>query len=331
MAVWVVPGDSETVLRRLPDESVDCCVTSPPYWQLRDYGHPDQMGLEETPDAYVGKLVSVMRQVRRVLREDGTLWLSLGDTYIGGRCGGQGSTGITSRRNHDACRVVREAMGGAAHKRAPGLKPKDLVGIPWRVAFALQADGWWLRSEIIWQKPSPMPEACKDRPTRSHEQIFLLSRSKKYYYNAQAIKERTTGNAHSRGKGVNPKAKQNVFGSRQNESWSKSVRGVVSLRNRRTVWTIPQEPYRGDHTSTFPKALVRPCVLAGSRPGGVILDPFGGAGTTGLVADELGRDAVLIDVSVKSCEEAVERIRESAPLVVRVDLVANAGDIPIGD
>lgn len=330
MTVWVIPGDSVTMLKRLPAESVDCCVTSPPYWQLRNYDHPDQIGLEETPGAYVEAIVGVMCQVRRVLRKDATLWLVLGDTYLGARCGGQGVSGITSRRNHDACREVRKVMGGRSHKRAPGLKPKNLVGIPWRVALALQADGWWLRSEIIWHKPSAMPEACRDRPTRDHEHVFLLSRSAKYYYNAQAIKEKTTGNAHPRGEGANPKAKQNAVGSRQNESWSKSVRGVVSLRNKRTVWTIPQEPYRGKHTSTYPKALVRPCVLAGSRPGGVVLDPFGGVGTTGIVADELGRHAVLIDISLESCVEAVKRVQESAPLLVEAELVANAGDIPIG-
>lgn len=330
MSVRILQADSAAALAKFPDESVNCCVTSPPYWQLRDYGHPAQLGLEATPDAYVEALVGVMRQVRRVLRKDGTLWVNLGDTYIGGRCGGRGSFGVTSGRNHDACRAVRAAMGGVAHKQAPGLKPKDLVGIPWRVALALQGDGWYLRSEIIWEKPSALPESCRDRPTRSHEHVFLLARSRRYYYDAEAVKEPVTGNAHTRGKGDNPKARKDAPGSRQNTSWSKSVRGLVEKRNLRTVWKIPQEPYRGKHTSTFPKALVRPCILAGTAPGGMVLDPFAGIGTTGFVADELGRNAVLIDISRESCEEAVRRIKGSAPLVTDVELVDTVEQLQLG-
>lgn len=331
MTVSIHTGDCREVLRELADESVHCVVTSPPYWGLRDYGHNDQLGIEHTPGEYCDKMVEVFREVRRVLRRDGTIWLNLGDTYIGGRSGGVGTGSVTSDRNHKAARNAWLKLGGRKHREAPGLKPKDLVGIPWRVAFALQDDGWWLRSDIIWHKPSPMPETVKDRPTRAHEYLFLLSRSRRYQYDAAAIAEPVTGGAHPRGKGINPKAaaersandasrafnrrRKTTPRPRQNASFSAAVTGLVETRNRRTVWTVPQEPYRGAHTSTFPTALVKPCILAGCPAGGTVLDPFAGAGTTGLVADRLGRDAILIELNGEYADAARCRIDNDAPLL----------------
>lgn len=316
----IMEGDVRRRLRDLPDGAVDCVVTSPPYWQLRDYGVEGQLGLERTPALYVRNLVKVFREVRRVLSDEGTLWLNLGDTYLGGRCGERGQLGVTSGRNHEAARAVRAAVGGEAHKRAPGLKPKDLVGIPWRVALALQADGWWLRSEVIWHKPSPQPESVRDRPTRDHEHLFLLSKSYSYFYDAEAVKEPCTGNAKPRGHGVNPKASRAGEGVRANPSWSRAVRGVVEMRNKRTVWSVPQEPISEDHTATFPGGLVRPCVLAGCPVGGTVLDPFAGLATTGAVALELERNFIGIELAPNyaaqartNCLRALERRGELRP------------------
>ncbi len=307
-------------LASFKDGSVHCCVTSPPYWGLRDYGVDGQIGLEATVEEYVAKLVDVFRAVRRVLRDDGTLWLNLGDTYMGGRNGGMGEKSqITSSRNHDAARAAWKASGGRTHRRNPGLKPKDLVGVPWRVALALQVDGWWLRSEIIWHKPTAMPEAVKDRPTRAHEQVFLLSKSRKYYYDADAIKVPASKNSHPRGDGVTPKSGKGGPRVKNNPSFGAAIRGVVEMRNKRSVWTIPQEPFSEAHFSTYPTKLVEPCVLAGCPAGGVVLDPFGGAGTTAIVAERLGRDSVLIDLNPDYCRMARERIERDSPLFAQVE------------
>lgn len=282
MSWRIITGDCREVLRSLSEESVQCCVTSPPYWGLRDYGTPPltwgdwigQLGLEPTPEEYVAHIVEVFRAVRRVLRRDGTLWLNMGDCYATGAgrvgdCPGGGEQG------------ARWAGPMIQPNRLPipGLKAKDLVGIPWRVAFALQADGWWLRSDIIWAKTNAMPESVRDRPTKSHEYLFLLSKAETYFYDADAIKERTTGGAHSRGNGVNPKAhvgKNEDSGDRrkagfndrwrvkQNESFSAVVRGLVKYRNKRSVWTLPTRPFKGTHFATFPLDLVEPCILAGT-------------------------------------------------------------------
>ena len=236
MTVAIINAGAVDGLASFKDGSVHCCVTSPPYWGLRDYGVDGQIGLEATVEEYVAKLVDVFRAVRRVLRDDGTLWLNLGDTYMGGRNGGMGEKSqITSSRNHDAARAAWKASGGRTHRRNPGLKPKDLVGVPWRVALALQADGWWLRSDIIWHKPNAMPESARDRPTLVHEYVFLLSKSARYHYDADAIREPVSGGAHPRGGGVNPKAAQNNPGSKQNSSFSSAVRGLVETRNKSSV------------------------------------------------------------------------------------------------
>ena len=246
VTIW--HGDCIDGMRQLPTESVQCVVTSPPYWGLRDYGVDGAIGLEATPEEYVANMVEVFREVRRVLRAEGTLWLNLGDSYAG-----SGMTGGTASMEGSAKRTGRRFHGNR-RDTVSGLKQKDLVGIPWRVAFALQADGWWLRSDIIWSKPNPMPESIKDRPTREHEYIFLLSKSATYYFDQETVREPTTGNAHSRGKGRNPKASPGGPSSwnrgngshdtkvgryprpKQNDSWSGAVTKVVSSRNIRTVW-----------------------------------------------------------------------------------------------
>ncbi len=264
-------------------------------------------GLEPTPDLYLKHAVMVAREVWRVLRDDGTMWLNIGDTYTGGKAKTVNSNGY-------------EDPGWTNEQKralAPGLKPKDLCGIPWRVALALQADGWYLRADIIWHKPNPMPESAKDRPTKAHEYIFLLTKSERYYYDGDAIKEPATGGAHSRGHGVNPKAKfpngwdttvgdgghgaihknGRAKGTKQNESFSAAVTGLVDSRNKRSVWTVPTAPYPEAHFATFPPDLIKPCILAGCPVGGTVLDHFGGSGTTGQVALELGRSAILIDLN----------------------------------
>lgn len=326
--VTLLQGDCLTHLKNLPDRSIQCCVTSPPYWNLRDYCTDGQLGLEKTPQEYVEKMTEVLREVRRVLKEDGTLWINLGDSYAtnGGAHGGRDDNqrGVGAKLTHES------GNGYKNPRRAPnGLKPKDLVGIPWRVAFALQADGWYLRQDIIWHKPNPMPESVTDRCTKAHEYIFLMSKQERYYYDAEAIKEPVTGNAHARGNGVNPNArlpgnvnppkgqlayengdhlqrtkaglldyaKRVRARSKQNESFSAAVKDLVSSRNKRSVWTVPSAPFKGAHFATFPPNLIKPCILAGTKPGDTVLDPFGGSGTTGQVAIELGRKAILIELN----------------------------------
>jgi len=296
-------GDCREVLRGLADGSARCCVTSPPYWGLRDYGCDGQIGGEETLIDYVAAVVQVFREVRRVLAADGTLWLNMGDTYAGswGSQGLQGEDGALVGRaaymqRQLACTARRRGTG--AMSRFPGLKEKDLCGLPWRVAFALQADGWWLRSDVIWHKPNPVPESVRDRPTKAHEYVFLLSRSHSYFYDAAAVSEPASGTAHGRGHGVNPKAEASGNGRvKSNPSFSAAVRGVVDRRARRTVWTIPTQPYHGEHYAAFPPRLAEICVLAGSRPGDTILDPFLGSGTVAQVAEAHGRRWIGVEIN----------------------------------
>jgi len=381
----IICGDALTELRKLPSESVHCCVTSPPYWGLRDYGtaewqggeadcnHKDsnqtrgnipgtkqatnnngeggtfadvcgrcgakridsQLGLEATPELYVAKMVEVFREVRRVLRKDGTLWLNLGDSYAQQRGG-------TSEGSHDGRTGRGEAPNYGSVSPPPGLKPKDLIGIPWRVAFALQADGWYLRSDIIWAKPNPMPESVTDRPTKAHEYIFLLTKSARYFYDAEAIKEQSQPSTLERGQyGWNGKM---VFDENGNERRSQpdpvdqmGDRWCATNRNKRSVWTVATAPFSdwtetvhwrrvaedesvggtrrivlpdspigfhyrktsemSSHFATYPPDLIKPCILAGTKCGDVVLDPFAGSGTTGAVALELGRSAILIELN----------------------------------
>jgi site-specific DNA-methyltransferase (cytosine-N4-specific) len=255
--VSVLIGDSRKLLSTLPTESVNCCVTSPPYWGLRDYGHADQIGQEATPDEFAQTMVEVFREVRRVLKPDGTLWLNLGDSYYNYRTGYNGS--LNAQSFHDGARG--KPTNGCARRatKQENLKEKDLAGIPWTVALALRADGWYLRSDIIWSKPNPTPESVIDRVTKAHEYVFMLSKSQNYHFDVEAIKQN---------------------GSR-----------------RRSVWEVPVQPFEDAHFATFPPELIRPCILAGCPSGGVVLDPFGGSGTTGMVALELGRQAILIELN----------------------------------
>lgn len=262
----VIQGDAKVVLPKLPDKSIQCCVTSPPYWSLRDYDIPGQIGLEPTIDQFINRLVEVFSEVKRVLTDDGVLWLNIGDAYTSGDRG---------YRAPDKKNPVR-AM--AYRPDTPeGLKPKDLIGIPWKLAFALQRDGWYLRSDIIWHKPNCMPESVKDRPTRSHEYVFLFSKSERYYYNNDAIREENG-------------------------------------RNKRTVWSIPTQPFKGAHFATFPTTLIEPCILAGSHPSDFVLDPFFGSGTVGVICDKLGRRYVGIELQPEYIKIAIERLNNSTEL-----------------
>jgi len=273
-------GDCRTVLPTLPEKSVQCCVTSPPYFGLRDYGHTDQIGLEQTPDEYVAQLVAVFREVRRVLRDDGTLWLNIGDSYASSRSnnGGYSEKSTLAGFTNANTKGRQASTNTNTRKIIHGLKEKDLIGIPWRVAFALQADGWYLRQDIIWHKPNPMPESVRDRCTKAHEYIFLLSKSPTYFYNLDAVKVPADYAGKSRG-GSKQRYEQNAAGMDNK---------VYDTRNIRSVWTVGPAVFKGAHFATFPPSLIRPCVRAGCPVGGVVLDPFFGAGTTGIVAIEEG-------------------------------------------
>ncbi len=368
MAVYLYPVDCLTILRVFPDQYVNCVVTSPPYWGLRDYGleptvwdgdsecehdfsgeihheHREQvshgksrtserfyggdqsrkfnsdhqrhfsaqfcrcgawsgsLGLEPTPELYVEHLVEIFREVKRVLRDAGTLWLNLGDSYVGapkGNLNGQDKSGLTSTRTQ------RNAPAGI-NKLVDSLKPKDLVGIPWRVAFALQADGWYLRSDIIWHKPNPMPESVKDRPTKAHEYIFLLSKSAKYYYDADAIKEPVTAATVERlsQSGLGEQLGSDRVPGKVNGPM-KAV-GTKENRNKRTVWTITTQSFKGAHFATFPQKLIEPCILAGCPEGGMVLDPFAGSGTVGVVATANNRNAILMEANTDYADLIRER------------------------
>lgn len=402
MNLTLLNGNALDMLRTLETESVDCIVTSPPYWGLRDYltapimfggdsecehewfetvkpaangitnsqmqgetlsgssatrkpttsalcakcgAWQGQLGLEPTFSMFLDHMVEIFAECRRVLKKTGTMWINMGDAYAGS-WGGQGGPSNLS-----------VPAKGVNPQRAPqragsGLAPKNLIGQPWRLAFALQDDGWILRSEIIWHKPNPMPESVRDRPTRSHETIFLFVKSRHYFYDAEAIAEPVTGSAHARGKGVNPKAKSIPAGwdtstdegghgsihkegrrqklpgknsrvhvsrtgaapqSRQNSSFSAAVCGLVDTRNARTVWAIPTQPYKKAHFATFPTELPRRCILAGCPPSGVVLDPFAGSGTTLAVAIELGHRAIGIELNPEYCELIRERVLRAQP------------------
>ena len=274
------------------------CVTSPPYYGLRDYGHPGQLGLEKSPDEYVAGMVEVFRCVRDVLADDGTLWLNLGDSYAANRAYQVPST-KGGLKHSDS-----QSAGGKGSTVPDGLKPKDLIGIPWRVAFTLQADGWYLRQDIIWHKPNPMPESVTDRCTKAHEYIFMLSKSARYYYDSEAVKEPAVGqNLHD----LTGRTKQRGMADTFKRTNSKRVAVIpgqsvgthrpdraesdydLETRNRRSVWTVATRPYKGAHFATFPETLIEPCVLAGSRPADIVLDPFMGSGTTAAVAKKHGR------------------------------------------
>lgn len=315
MTVQILNGDCREVLKTLPDASVHCVVTSPPYFGLRDYGHDGQIGLEETPDAFVAEMVAVFRDVRRVLRDDGTLWLNLGDSYVSVGSGTQGENGQMATR-----RVAQVRDRKAVHstiERPPsvhGLKPKNLIGIPWRVAFALQADGWLLRQDIIWHKPNPMPESVRDRCTKAHEYVFMLSKSKRYFFDAEAVAEPVAPSTTERV--LQPTLQQQKGSDRVPGKTNGAMKAVggADIRNRRSVWSITTQPFSEAHFATMAPELAETCIRAGCPRGGTVLDPFGGAGTTGLVADRLQRNAVLIELNPQYAEMAERRIFNDAPL-----------------
>lgn len=343
-------GDCLEVLKTLSSESINCCITSPPYWGLRDYGtgkwiggdpacshkrdskqseltqtghrnldgavgdgiykekckrcgaerKDKQIGLEITPESYVQKMVDVFREVRKVLRNDGTLWLNLGDTYSAQRWTKKGETTTPAQPMNG----MSDTWRAIAPTKESGLPDKNLVGIPWRVAFALQADGWYLRQDIIWHKPNPMPESVTDRCTKAHEYIFLLSKSANYHFNSDAISENANYAGHSRGisKNISPQKITNFGG-----------KTIYEKRNKRSVWVVNTRSYPEAHFATFPKELIEPCVLAGCPQGGTIIDPFGGSGTTAEVAVENGRNAILIELNSEYVQIAHNRMKNTQP------------------
>jgi DNA modification methylase len=308
VSVRILIGDCREKLRDLPDASVNCCVTSPPYFGLRDYGCEGQMGLEPTPDEFVAGMVEVFREVRRVLRDDGTLWLNIGDSYNAQ----PGQRKATDKAG--AKQVSNDGSVGIGSRSVEGCKPKDLIGIPWMLAFALRADGWYLRQDIIWSKPNPMPESVRDRCTKAHEYLFLLSKGPRYHFDADAIAEPISSSTVERWGGPAPRTGPNGLNNehRRAPSGKASSCGSGETRNKRSVWEVATQPFNEAHFATFPPALIEPCVLAGCPKGGTVLDPFGGAGTTGLVADRLQRDAILIELNPEYAEIARKRIASEA-------------------
>ncbi len=346
----IIQGDALEVMKGLERESVNCCVTSPPYWGLRDYGVAGQIGLEPTPQAYVEKMRLIFSEVWRVLRDDGTVWLNLGDSYASSPVGTfNGGSQILAGRD-----LSSHESGSKFNKlAASGLKPKDLIGIPWRVAFALQSDGWWLRSDIIWSKANCMPESVTDRPTRSHEYIFLLTKSARYLYDHEAIKEpciydvNGTGTAARKARaeehhkamptaernGIRPggyknsvnfdgknhgQEKQRGHSRRHdgfNDRWDhmEKEEQCTGMRNKRDVWTVAPANYPEAHFATFPPELIKPCILAGCPTGGTVMDPFLGSGTTAAVALELGRHAIGIELSPEYVKLAQARCASVTP------------------
>jgi len=304
----ILQGDSAEVLKTLPAESVHCCVCSPPYYGLRDYGNPKQIGREETPERYIERLTAVFREVWRVLRPDGTLWVNIADTYCG--------TG--SKGNHHDPKNPKGRTGQqiSINHIAPGCKDKDLIGIPWLLAFALRSDGWYLRNAAIWEKGNAMPECVKDRLTRSYEFVFLLAKSKRYFYEAAAIAEPVAEASIKRLKGGRGQHKyvdgipgQSAQGiNRARAAGAIPDELIPILRNKRDVWHINTAPYSGAHFAAFPPKLAETCILAGCPPGGVALDPFFGSGTTGLAAVRTGRRYIGIDINAEYCRLAHERI-----------------------
>jgi len=392
MSHIILQGDCIEMLRTLPDASVHCCMTSPPYWGLRDYGHGGQIGLEETPEKFVERLVAVFREVRRVLREDGTCWVNLGDSYASSPRGNKNGWEGSGLNGIQSATYQAKLNGGTAKSmdktKVDGLKPKDLVGIPWRVAFALQADGWWLRQDIIWHKPSPMPESVTDRCTKAHEYVFLLTKSQNYFFDAEAIKEESVHKPAQREVVVNEDGRKAVRSDIESRHRS-SINGGQSLqsspdgtRNRRSVWKIASRPYKGAHFATMPPELAETCIKAGSSERGccphcgspwqrvtkktrlkrkrpneyvkrtgeagtgsscsntvagvavetlgwqqtckcekhepvpcVVLDPFGGSGTTSAVAKTLGRNSIYVELNPDYIELARKRIDEAGAAV----------------
>jgi len=361
MTIKILQGNCLDKLKDLPEQSVNTCITSPPYWGLRDYGTAEwvggdsncphmrttkiskdtstghkamfdqgnvvgdaiyksvcpkcgairkdkQLGLEDSPEEFVDNLVKVFREVKRVLRDDGTVWLNLGDSYSSG--GRTTTTNQTLRGDKD--------YGVTRPKPSKGIKPKDLIGIPWRVAFALQADGWYLRQDIIWRKPNPMPESVKDRCTKAHEYIFLLSKQSKYYFDNEAIKEDAK---FPQGPNSSNKIRKGVGDPKMQTRGGLHKIGANPKKNKRSVWTVTTKPFKGAHFATFPMDLIEPCVLAGCPKGGTVLDPFGGSGTTGIVANNHNRNAILIELNEDYINLANKRIEKQGDMFTEVEII----------
>jgi DNA modification methylase len=298
-------GDALEALKQIPSETVDTCVTSPPYYGLRDYGADGQIGLEKTPDEYIDRLVDVFHEVKRTLKKDGTLWIVISDSYAGS---GKGAANYPDNAKKYKQGTNRGMLGASATTKikTPGIKAKDLIGIPWMLAFALRADGWYLRSDIIWHKPNVMPESVKDRCTRTYEHIFMLAKSRRYYYDADAVlvPAHYDGRTETLNKGSSKYADRIVPGKtpqsqhtagKPHQRWR--FKDGKAVKNRRDLWTVNTKPYKGAHFATFPPELIEPCILAGSRAGGTVLDPFLGSGTTAEVAHRLGRECIGIELN----------------------------------
>ncbi len=314
----ILLGDAAERLRALDADSVHCCVTSPPYFGLRDYGVPGQIGQEAAPEEYIGRLAEVFREVRRVLRPDGTLWLNIGDSYTSG-----------GRKTRDFDKKLPARAADQRPQTPQGMKPKDLMGIPWALAFALRADGWYLRQDIIWHKPNAMPESVRDRCTKSHEYIFLLSRSERYYFDCDAIREPFITTER---KGARRSYRPGCASSFDLEHGHQAQRGNFAGlplnpkgRGKRDVWTVSTSSYQGAHFAVFPEKLAEPCVLAGCPEGGTVLDPFTGSGTTGVVAKRLRRNFVGIELNPDYREMALERIRAAETEYEQMKLQAGPG------
>lgn len=364
-SIKILQGNCLDRLRDLPEKSVNTCVTSPPYWGLRDYGtgewqggdpdcphmrttkiskdtstghkgmfeqgnvvgdaiyktecpkcgatrKDDQLGLEETPEKFTENLVKLFREVRRVLRDDGTVWLNLGDSYCG--------TGHKGDHIDPKHKDGRNGQKVALNNKIQGLKSKDLVGIPWRVAFALQADGWYLRQDIIWHKPNPMPESVQDRCTKAHEYIFLLSKSPKYYYDNEAIKEKLSNPLRTNFVSGGIKISQNKDRNDQ-DLHQRSKNMIFETRNKRSVWSVSPVAYKEAHFATYPPELIKPCILAGCPEGGTVLDPFGGSGTTAQVSNNLNRNAILCELNPEYVEIAKGRLQESLGMFLDMEIL----------
>jgi DNA modification methylase len=337
----IIQGDALEILKTLQDESIDCCITSPPYYGLRDYGVDKQIGLEETPQEYIEKLVLVFREIRRILKKEGTLWVNIGDSYNGSSMT-EGTKSIQCKETmFSKSKRLPRGSGRYEGGNIPvgkGLKPKDLIGIPWMLAFALRTDGWYLRQDIIWSKPNPMPESVMDRCTKSHEYVFLLSKSRNYYFDNEAVKERSSTNENRPGGLIRDRiysynskqailrkqrkpagwyTRQGAHGSFHREGRSFDIEYTLSsylTRNKRSVWEIATSPFKEAHFATFLEDLVEPMVLAGCHEKGIVLDPFAGAGTTGLVALKNGRDCVLIDLNPEYVKMMQDRLK---PVLLR--------------